>query len=88
MRPYLGGGRISGQHLVVRLNGKAIQSLTVSEPNFATYRIIVPVKILLSENRLRFDLPDAASPMKEENTGDRRQLSLLVRSLRWLPAGR
>jgi hypothetical protein len=83
LRPYLGGGRIAGQHLVIALNGKSVQSLTVREPNFATYNITVPADILLSENRLRLEMPDASSPMKEENTGDRRQLSLFVRALRW-----
>jgi hypothetical protein len=87
MRPYLGGGKIAGQHLVVTLNGRAIQSLTVREPGFTTYEITVPAEILLSENRLRFEMPDASSPMKEENAGDRRQLSLFVRAFRGRAAG-
>ena len=87
LRPYLGGGTIVGQRLGVTLNGKVLQSLTVREPNFATYKITVPADVLLSENRLRFELPDASSPMKEENTGDRRQLSLFVQALRWRAAG-
>jgi hypothetical protein len=87
MRPYLGGGRIAGQHLIVTLNDKAVQSLTVGAPDFETYAISVPADVLLPENRLRFELPDASSPMKEENAGDRRQLGLFVRALRWRAAG-
>jgi hypothetical protein len=88
LRPYLCGGKIAGQHLLVTLNGKAVQSLTVREPNFARYRIVVPTEILRSENTLRLDVPDASSPMKEENAGDQRQLSLFVHALRWVPAGK
>ena len=86
-RPYLGGGRIAGQHLVVTLNDKVVQSLTVRAPDFATFEITVPADILRSENRLRFEMPDASSPMKEENAGDRRQLGLFVRTVRWHAAG-
>ena len=57
------------------------------EASFATYEIAVPAGILRPENRLRFDLPDASSPMKAEDTGDRRQLGLFVRALRWRAAG-
>ena len=87
VRPYLGGGRIASQHLVVTLNGKTLQSLTVGTPDFETYKIAVPADILLSENRLRFEMPDASTPMKEENAGDRRQLGLSVRAVRWRAAG-
>lgn len=87
LRPYLGGGKISGQRLAVTLNGKAVQSLTVGAPNLATYTLTVPAELLLSENRLQLEMPDASSPMKEEHGGDRRQLGLFVRAVRWRAAG-
>jgi hypothetical protein len=86
-RPYLGGGKIAGQRLVVTMNGKTLQSPTIRQPEFARYEVAVPADILLPENRLRFELPDASSPMKEEKAGDRRELGVCVRMVRWRGGG-
>jgi hypothetical protein len=82
-RPYLGGGKVSGQRLMVSMNGKALQSLLIREPQFAIYDIAVPADVVQSENRLRLGLPDAASPAALEKAADRRDLGLAVRLIRW-----
>jgi hypothetical protein len=82
-RPYLGGGRISGQRLTVSMNGKALQSLLIHESHFAVYDIAVPEAVVQSENRLRLELPDATSPASMEKAADLRDLGLAVRMIRW-----
>ena len=85
-RPYLGGGNVPGQRLMVSMNGKALQSLLIREPQFATYDIAVPADVVQSENRLRLELPDATSPAAMERAPDRRDLGLAVRVIRWRDA--
>lgn len=82
-RPYLGGGKIGGQRVGVSMNGKTLQSLNIRQPGFATYDIAVPADVPQSENRLRFELPDASSPADLEKTTDHRDLGLAVRTIRW-----
>jgi hypothetical protein len=82
-RPYLGGGKVSGQRLMVSMNGKALQSLLIREPQFAIYDIAVPEDATQSENRLRLELPDATSPAAVEKASDRRDLGVAIRVIRW-----
>jgi hypothetical protein len=85
-RPYLGGGKLSGQRLTVSMNGRPLQSLMVREPEFAVYEVAVPANVVQSENRLRLELPDATSPAAMEKASDRRDLGLAVRTIAWRSA--
>jgi hypothetical protein len=82
-RPYLGGGRLPVQRLIVTLNGRQIQTLDLDRPQTANYELVVPAGLLQAQNTLRFDLPGAASPADLEKTGDHRQLGIAVTTLRW-----
>jgi hypothetical protein len=82
-RPYLGGGKLSGQRLIVSINGRPLQSLMVRKPEFAIYDVAVPSNVLQSENRLRLELPDAMSPATAERSADRRNLGLAVSTITW-----
>jgi hypothetical protein len=82
-RPYLGGGKIGGQRLVVSMNGKPLQFMNIRQPDFTLYDIAVPADVPRSENSLRFGLPDASSPAVLEKTTDQRDLGLAVRTIRW-----
>jgi hypothetical protein len=83
LRPYLGGGKIAGQRVVVSLNGKTLQSLNVRKPELAAYEIAVPGGVLQAENRLRLELPNASSPATSEGASDRRELGVAVHMIRW-----
>jgi hypothetical protein len=82
-RPYLGGGRLSAQRLVVTLNGQQIQTLELDRPQTANHELVVPAGLIQTQNTLRFDLPGAASPANLERTGDHRQLGIAATALRW-----
>jgi hypothetical protein len=83
-RPYLGGGKLGGQRLVISLNGQILRSLTLDRPELANYEVAIPAEALRPDNRLRLEMPGAARPEVLEKTGDYRDLGIAVRTLRWL----
>jgi hypothetical protein len=84
LRPYLGGGRLPAQRLGIDLNGQPLGDWTIREAGFLRQAVPVPAEHLALENVVRFHLPDAASPHAvEPRSGDRRQLGIQVREVRW-----
>lgn len=82
-RPYLGGGRLAAQRVLVSLNRRQIQVWDLTRREKVALRLDVPPGLLRPQNTLRFDLPDAAAPDSLEKTGDHRQLGIAVTRLRW-----
>ncbi len=86
LRPYLGAGRIAEQRLVVTVNERDLASFSLTAPEFGVYRVPVPADVAGRNNVLWLRHPDAASPAAMEGAGDRRQLAVAIREVRWLDA--
>ncbi len=77
-QPFLAGGLLDSQRVVVRLNGAEIQSLTLTSATDSELTITLAVANLKRDNVIVFDFPDAQSPDKFGLSADRRLLGLAV----------
>jgi len=81
--PYLSAPKVPEQRLMVSLNGHDIGSVVFRERGFARHAFAVPAGVAKEENLLALRAPDAASPFAVERAGDRRQIGVAVRVIRW-----
>lgn len=81
LRPFVAPGRLSGQHLSVRVNGLRVGEFLVTE---RTIRVChLPWYIIVGRRDLHivFHTPDAAAPAAFEGSTDHRMLAVAFRSL-------
>lgn len=76
-----------GQSFELYLNDKLIKRVTGLPDQTTTLRVDVPSDCLEAVNLLRFHLPNACSPFSLGHDGDRRQLGVQLRSMRFSPTG-
>jgi hypothetical protein len=69
IRPFIVPGKLDQQRIRLVLNDRLLSSLTLTDPEFQTYTVIVPADFLREKNTLKLEMPDAQSPQKM-GTGD------------------
>jgi hypothetical protein len=81
LRPRIDGTR-PRPRLSVRLNGRDVATLTLSDPAPAVYAVALPEDAYAGQNRLELLTPDAVTP---GGGGDTRRLGVAVYWLRFAP---
>jgi lysophospholipase L1-like esterase len=82
LRPFLVPGRLVSQRLGLSLNGVELGRRTLSAPEPIELVFAVPAATLGERNLLRFELPDARSPLSVGSGQDPRGLGVAVEWLR------
>jgi hypothetical protein len=78
MSPFLAPGKLDAQRVRVGINGKIIETLTLTDDEPKLYRVVVPRAALGEKNILTFELPDAASPASLNLSDEERLLGINV----------
>jgi hypothetical protein len=81
LRPRI-DGTTPRQRLRVRLNGRDVATLTLSDPAPAVYAVALPEDAYAGQNRLELLTPDAMAPAAGD---DMRRLGVAVYWLRFAP---
>ncbi|MCP5049901.1 MAG: sulfatase-like hydrolase/transferase, partial [bacterium] len=83
LKPYLAGGKLKEQRVHVRVNGRKVQTLTVTKPAAAEYRVTIPGDALTgSRMSLVFDIPTATAPVDLNIGTDVRTLGIALRTMK------
>lgn len=77
--PLIVPGRISEQILQIELNGQAVETVRLNEPEYKELDLVLPKAALKQQNILTFRLPNATSPESLKLSIDQRQLGLAVK---------
>jgi hypothetical protein len=82
MAPFVAPPRLASQTVLIKLNGRQVASVTLSNPQHSEYSIQLPIYLVRKENVLTFELPDAQAPKAMGVSEDARLLGISVRSMR------
>ena len=78
MAPLIIAGKIEQQRVTLLLNGQALDSLLLRDPNAVEYSYKLPKGLLQHNNVLTFLMPDAKTPRSMGVNRDQRTLALAV----------
>ncbi|HEX6738995.1 MAG TPA: hypothetical protein VF310_12020, partial [Vicinamibacteria bacterium] len=84
LRPQTGAS-LPRQRLQLRLNGREVTTLTLTDPAPAVYAVALPRGALARQNRLELLTPDAVVPAQAGAGPDTRRLGVAVYWLRFAP---
>jgi len=79
MAPLIVPGKINEQILQIELNGHAVETVTLSDPEYKELDLVLPQAALKQQNILTLRLPNATSPEALKLSIDQRQLGLAVK---------
>jgi hypothetical protein len=78
MAPFLMPGKLVQQRVGLKLNDRALETVTLTDPVQREYSWKLPKESLQKDNVLRFELPDATTPKAVGLNEDMRELALAV----------
>jgi hypothetical protein len=85
MAPFLVAGKLEEQRVTIKLNGRTLADLSLSNPDLNDYPILLPADALRERNTLEFQISGAASPASLGVGADQRQLGIRVASAELIP---
>jgi hypothetical protein len=85
--PFLAKSRIPAQRVSIIVNGKILETVTLTENKVADYKLLLPGDLLRIQNVVMFDLPDANSPHDFNLGDDTRQYAIGLYSMRFTNLG-
>ncbi|MCU1263784.1 MAG: putative rane protein [Acidobacteria bacterium] len=83
--PLIVPGWISEQILQIELNGQAVETVTLNQPEYTELDLDLPKAVLQHQNILTFHLPHATSPAALKLSIDQRQLGLAIKWIEFSP---
>ncbi|HKE55345.1 MAG TPA: hypothetical protein VKB46_01545 [Pyrinomonadaceae bacterium] len=82
--PFLANSRIPAQRVTISVNGRLIETVTLTEDKVQEYKVALPQELLRFQNYVLFDLPDANSPRDFNLGNDTRELGIALYSMRFV----
>src|SRR5262249_11834294 len=82
--PFLAQSRIPSQRVTISINGRIIETVTLTENKVQEYKLTLPQELLRVQNYVLFDLPDANSPRDFNLGDDTRELGIALYSMRFI----
>lgn len=88
VKPLLVEGKLAQQRVTITVNGETVSELTLTENRFYKLEIEIPGELVEAspETSIRFQLPDAASPLSLGSGKDARELALAFVNVQFDPA--
>ncbi len=80
--PFLAPPQLASQRVFLKLNGKQVADLTLTNREAEEFHIDLPASVLQKENLLTFELPDAQWPKSLGHSDDTRLLGINVQSIK------
>ena len=82
LHPFLAPGRLGAQRLIIKMNGRPVADLVLSDPDSKVYSIRLPKDVLDAKNVLQLEVPDARSPQELGISKDSRRLGIAMELVR------